>query len=308
MTEATKLCPICLGNSKPFTRKSSKDINICVQCRHLFWREMPTLNELNRFYSLEYSAPHNQEEVQENNRAYYRTHVQEIQSELGRGKFSMLDFGSSFPVLLQEAILAGASGVAVDSSKLVQEWGRNHGVPTIAENAVEELKSRSFDVLRFSHVLEHVLDPKEVLSGLLRLLKPGGIIYITQPNFPVLRSQELEIDLKDSVWPEHLHFFSPISLTRMLTDLDLEVFRFDTHPVYSDDERIRLESHLDLSASQNQMQLYEDIRTTSTPECTFPFYLGMNSACWAKRRETQSTFKSIFHGLKSTISHKVKFF
>ncbi|RII29441.1 MAG: class I SAM-dependent methyltransferase [Geobacter sp.] len=41
---------------------------------------------------------------------------------------------------------------------------------------------RSFDALLFSHVLEHLPWPEEVLKRYMKLLRPGGGVYIALPN------------------------------------------------------------------------------------------------------------------------------
>jgi len=42
--------------------------------------------------------------------------------------------------------------------------------------------SASFDLIVMSHVLEHVLRPYDTVVGLLRLLKPDGILILAVPN------------------------------------------------------------------------------------------------------------------------------
>jgi 2-polyprenyl-3-methyl-5-hydroxy-6-metoxy-1,4-benzoquinol methylase len=49
-------------------------------------------------------------------------------------------------------------------------------------SGVAELESPPFDVVILSEVLEHVPDPKGLLSGTLRHLKPDGIVVVTVPN------------------------------------------------------------------------------------------------------------------------------
>ena len=44
------------------------------------------------------------------------------------------------------------------------------------------LPAHSFDVVRASHVLEHVPEPASFLSELRRLVKPGGVVQIVVPN------------------------------------------------------------------------------------------------------------------------------
>lgn len=53
-------------------------------------------------------------------------------------------------------------------------------------NAVRAgLGEQKFDALIFSDVLEHVYDPRTVLEQYLTLVKPGGRVFISVPNFVV---------------------------------------------------------------------------------------------------------------------------
>jgi 2-polyprenyl-3-methyl-5-hydroxy-6-metoxy-1,4-benzoquinol methylase len=45
-----------------------------------------------------------------------------------------------------------------------------------------DLNHQSFDVLIFSHILEHVRDPAVVLAHFSRLLRRGGVVLIAVPN------------------------------------------------------------------------------------------------------------------------------
>jgi SAM-dependent methyltransferase len=45
-----------------------------------------------------------------------------------------------------------------------------------------DLAPHSFDAVVCTEVLEHVVDPKSVLDGIQRMVKPGGRVVITFPN------------------------------------------------------------------------------------------------------------------------------
>jgi 2-polyprenyl-3-methyl-5-hydroxy-6-metoxy-1,4-benzoquinol methylase len=79
----------------------------------------------------------------------------------------------------------------------------------------DDLQRQSFDVLIFSHILEHLRNPATVLMRLSRLLTKGGQVLIAVPNilFYRTRFQFLKGDFRYS--PEggalddtHLHFYT----------------------------------------------------------------------------------------------------
>ena len=84
-----------------------------------------------------------------------------------------------------------------------------------------DLLPGSFDVITFWHVLEHLFEPQRVLERALTLLKPGGLVFISVPNF-----DSLQAGLFRHYWwaldtPRHLHHFSPRSLEKLLVDAGL---------------------------------------------------------------------------------------
>jgi len=249
----------------------------------MYWAEMPDADQVAALYATDYTESHGQLAIQEGNRAYYKTHVIEMRNELGRRRFSLLDYGSSYPVLAQEAMAKGVSAAAVDFSSDVLAWARERNIPAFAPQ--DDLPR--CDVLRFSHVLEHLIDPRQVLCSLLLKLNPGGIVCITQPNFPVFKARFTGVALKDSVWPTHLHFFSPLSLFRLLDGFGLEIFRFDTHPPHDESDRAAFAEHIDLAIIEAELAGIKT-RTLSSGDCRFPFYIGQNSGCWARHKAHSS--------------------
>lgn len=87
---------------------------------------------------------------------------------------------------------------------------------------------QSFDVITCFNVLEHVYEPKEVLSRVAEWLKPGGIFYTLIPNIDsagarIFRSYWYPLEL-----PRHLYHFSPATLRKVALSAGLREVSLET--------------------------------------------------------------------------------
>ncbi|OGR50474.1 MAG: hypothetical protein A2049_03320 [Elusimicrobia bacterium GWA2_62_23] len=76
----------------------------------------------------------------------------------------------------------------------------------------------SFDVVSFHHVFEHLREPKATLREVRKLLKAGGYLVVSVPNF-----DSVDRKLFGSGWvglklPQHLFQYTSATLRRMLED------------------------------------------------------------------------------------------
>jgi SAM-dependent methyltransferase len=74
-----------------------------------------------------------------------------------------------------------------------------------------------FDVVCAIEVLEHVPDPRREAREVARLLRPGGACYVTVPNFASLTRRAVGASWRPIEYPEHLNYFTPTTLDRLLT-------------------------------------------------------------------------------------------
>ena len=92
-----------------------------------------------------------------------------------------------------------------------------------------------FDVVRFSHVLEHVHEPSNVLAEARRVMKPGGLLVVEVPNHLGIVNQAFR---QSEDVPRHLYSFSVQTLREYYAKVGLRVIRIETqtkspHSVYS---------------------------------------------------------------------------
>ncbi|MEW6247787.1 MAG: class I SAM-dependent methyltransferase [Nitrospirota bacterium] len=81
----------------------------------------------------------------------------------------------------------------------------------------------SFDVVLFSHSLEHMCSPCDALARAWRLLKPGGRLMVAAPN-----AESWERRIFGRWWfpweiPRHLYHFDKATLTRLLQKAGFQV-------------------------------------------------------------------------------------
>jgi SAM-dependent methyltransferase len=90
-----------------------------------------------------------------------------------------------------------------------------------------DLPVNSYDVVRMNYSLEHVHSPKSYLRKAYQVLKPGGILIVSVPNFGGLNNSLFPDALEV---PRHLYYFTQKTLQQYLEELNFKVENFKTDP------------------------------------------------------------------------------
>jgi SAM-dependent methyltransferase len=112
---------------------------------------------------------------------------------------------------------AGWNAEGQDISEAAAEHLEREGF-RIHRETVERLtlEGASFDVVIMSEVIEHLPTPDLTLHAVHRLLRPGGALYLTTPNFGSL-SRRILLDRWRAIdLPGHLSYFDRRSLKASL--------------------------------------------------------------------------------------------
>jgi SAM-dependent methyltransferase len=147
--------------------------------------------------------------------------VKKLRSLVHRRKPSFLDYGSGYGRWARAAVNEGFEVYAFEPS---QHRGAEDDAPFVLIHNVNELNGKTFDVVNLEQVLEHVLDPHALLIEIKNVCHAESIIRVSVPN--ILRCDEGKEIWRD--WPfdghrshimapfEHLHGFTPLSLTKLV--------------------------------------------------------------------------------------------
>jgi SAM-dependent methyltransferase len=81
----------------------------------------------------------------------------------------------------------------------------------------------TFDVVTMWHVLEHIEKPVELFADLLKLLRPGGVLVLSVPNFASWQSRAFQAGWFHLDPPRHVNHFEAETLDKFLERFSLDV-------------------------------------------------------------------------------------
>ena len=114
------------------------------------------------------------------------------------GKLRVLDIGCGTGAMLDDLAPFGdvtGADFAPEALAFCRERGAGNGTNyklTRADVRCLPFQSNSFDVVTAMDIIEHIDDDKAASREILRVLKPGGRLFVTVPAFPSLWSEHDE--------------------------------------------------------------------------------------------------------------------
>lgn len=129
---------------------------------------------------------------------------------------ALLDFGSGAGHFAATQRKLGWDVVALDPYNQDESLTNDNVGTDVVENALSAFEDESFDAITLWNVIEHLSDPLSSLRSLNRLLKPGGILLLSQQNFASIQAK-----IFGSAWlildpPRHLWQFTPTALSALV--------------------------------------------------------------------------------------------
>jgi 2-polyprenyl-3-methyl-5-hydroxy-6-metoxy-1,4-benzoquinol methylase len=117
-------------------------------------------------------------------------------------------------------------------------------IAPIHRDIIERTPWSGFDVIASFHVIEHVDSPRSFIKAAAERLSPDGLLVIETPNIESLPFKILKSRWRQFI-PEHYYFFSPKTMSKLLSDQGLKV-----------DKTIRIGKHASLDLIANRLSRY----------------------------------------------------
>ncbi|MDA9120882.1 class I SAM-dependent methyltransferase [Flavobacteriales bacterium] len=203
-----KNCLVCKDSElKPLAGFEKHHLTKCGSCGFVFCKPIPTPDELNEVYEgygrndyLSDLTIQAYERVLDSFEPYRKTN-------------KLIDVGCGIGYFLEVAKKRGwevyGTEFTEEAVKICEEKGAKMELGVLNPSNYE---ADSFDVVCSFEVIEHINNPLEELSSFNQILRKGGLVYCTTPNFNAVERFQLGTSWNVLTYPEHLSYYTPKTL------------------------------------------------------------------------------------------------
>jgi 2-polyprenyl-3-methyl-5-hydroxy-6-metoxy-1,4-benzoquinol methylase len=217
------------------TDKANAHIIRCNTCDLVQLEELPDSVQLDSLYADGYfegdAGTAGYAEYKKQEEEYLSTFAEEIRRiQTFRKTGTLLDVGCGFGYFLRKASEAGFDAYGIDLSAEAVREAERHSPGRVFHGTIDNidaLSSRKFEVIFASHLIEHILEPHAFVANLVERLSENGILVFVTPN---VQSWLARVSGKRWVSfkiPEHVAYYQPKTIRRLLESAGLEVIATD---------------------------------------------------------------------------------
>lgn len=164
---------------------------------------------------------------------YSHTFTKNVLSRTTTKRPSVIEIASNDGTFLKSFAEAGCEILGIDPAKNIAEKAAEEGVPTLSEFFNAELAKKLkinkgiADIIFARNVIPHVKEIHSILEGIE--------VLMNEDSLGVIEFHEAGLILKelhyDSIYHEHLFYFSLKTISKLLEKYDLKVFDITASPI-----------------------------------------------------------------------------
>lgn len=207
-------CPLCQSAElHVLSEYQHAYLQQCKACQFIFSEQIPSDEELERYYSNEY-------ELTEFFSPITAKRYEEIldRFEPLRKTNRLLDVGSGSAFFAEIALKRGWEVYGTELTDATISLAEKKGL-NMSKGRLEDVQfeANSFDLVVCIEVIEHISFPQSFTSEIHRVLRSGGAVYISTPNFDSLLRRKLKGQYDVINYPNHLSYFTAKTLNSLFT-------------------------------------------------------------------------------------------
>ena len=196
---------------KPLDHFSDVGLVKCSDCSFVFTEKIPSKTELVDYYSNEYERTNYLSPITE------KRYNQLLDGfEKYRKNNRILDIGAGCGFFITTAKKRGWEVYGTELSKNSVAGCKNLN-SELSYGELHELQfpEESFDVVVNLEVIEHLNNPIQFVGEISRILRKGGITYLTTPNFNAIHRFRLKEKYDVISYPNHLCYYTPKTIKKL---------------------------------------------------------------------------------------------
>ncbi len=234
VTAVSQACPLCdCGDHRPVRTEPEGQVVGCKACGFLFVYPRPSPEDLKALYDDQYFSGRDLETCLSFRMPVFRQcldHLGKLVPQRGR----ILDVGCGTGEFVAAALAQRWDAQGIESSRMAAQFASESKHLPVQQAVLETapFQPGSFIGVTLLDVLEHLLDPRQEMQRVYRLLETGGIAVVRLPNtlFHLAKARicsRLGISESNLEMPYHLNHFTPRTLSALLRSVGFDVLSIE---------------------------------------------------------------------------------
>lgn len=229
-------CPLCdAGEAEPMFVKAGFPYLKCAQCRLVYVNPILNRREYEKLWRMESSyeavleSPA-QVEMQTLEADYYLDVMEMHLADMTEERRPVIgDVGCGPGTLLTAAKKRGYQVFGIEPNTRCHKILEEKGIDYTADFfPFEKAAPGRMDCVFLMHTLEHLHNPVEAMLALRKLVKPGGLLYISVPNSDALVNRIMHEKAGAFAGHQHIQLFNADTLGRLFKKTGYEVLEHET--------------------------------------------------------------------------------
>lgn len=211
-------CPACLNNDATHAgSKNGYELHRCDRCKTVRVSPQPSAEQLNAYYT-SYAGTCDYTKKRTSKLKRSRARIKRLMGMHSGMDFLDVGCNYGFAVAAAGELGLNAQGIDIDATAVNASREAFGTVGTFEYRTVQDhaASGAKADIIYTSEVIEHTPDPNSFTAAMERILKPGGLLFVTTPDAGHCRVPADFTQWSHTNPPEHLTYFTKKGMRSML--------------------------------------------------------------------------------------------